>query len=99
MSFREKVLRAVKRIPKGSTASYKEVAEAAGCPGAYRAVGTIMKHNTDPSVPCHRVIRSDGSLGGYNGIRGKKEALLREERRPRARLNLARVEISPRGGV
>lgn len=77
--FREKVLTIVKRIPKGKTMSYKEVAGKAGHPSAARAVGAIMRTNTDTSVPCHRVIKSDGSLGGYNGIRGVKEALLRKE--------------------
>ncbi len=79
MSFKERVLEVVKQIPKGATASYKEIAWAAGSPGAYRAVGTILKWNDDPHVPCHRVIRSNGSVGEYNGIRGEKESLLRKE--------------------
>jgi methylated-DNA-[protein]-cysteine S-methyltransferase len=60
--------------------SYREVAKSAGSPRAYRAVGHIMKHNTDVNIPCHRVIRSDGSLGPYNGLRGasKKEILASE---------------------
>lgn len=56
------------------------VAERAGYPGAARAVGTVMKRNYDPSVPCHRVVRSDGRIGAYN--RGGEEAkreLLRAE--------------------
>lgn len=67
-------------IPKGETLTYKQVAEAAGSPNAARAVGNIMKSNYDPSVPCHRVIRSDGAMGGYNrgGVQSKKE-LLRSE--------------------
>ena len=64
--FREKVLEVVKNIPKGKTLSYKEVAEKAGSPRAYRKVGSLMKGNHDSSIPCHRVIKSDGSLGGYN---------------------------------
>ncbi len=79
MSFKERVLGVVKKIPKGTTASYREVAEAAGRPGAYRAVGTILKGNDNPAIPCHRVIHADGSLGGYNGMKGKKEKLLRKE--------------------
>lgn len=61
--------------------SYQEVAEAAGSPRAYRAVGSIMRQNLDPSVPCHRVIKSDGSLGQYNRAGGTKlkEKILREE--------------------
>jgi len=69
-SFKELVLRVVKDIPKGKTLSYKEVALRAGSPGAARAVGMIMSHNTDKTIPCHRVIRSDGKIGGYNGLRG-----------------------------
>lgn len=80
MSFRGKVLNTVKAIPKGETRSYKEVAEAAGSPGAARAVGTIMKGNHDPEVPCHRVIRSDGKIGGYNGGgEERKREILRKE--------------------
>ncbi len=59
--------------------TYGEVAELAGSPGAARAVGSIMKYNFDPSIPCHRVIRSDGKLGKYNRGAGRKEELLREE--------------------
>lgn len=47
--------------------SYSQVAAAAGSPGAARAVGTIMASNFDPKIPCHRVIRADGSVGEYNG--------------------------------
>lgn len=80
MSFKEKVLTVVRNISKGETMSYSQVAEKAGSPGAARAVGTIMAHNDDVSVPCHRVIRSDGSVGPYNGLRGKtKQELLQEE--------------------
>ena len=80
MSFKEKVLTVVRNISKGETMSYGQVAEKAGSPGAARAVGTIMAHNDDVSVPCHRVIRSDGSVGPYNGLRGKtKQELLQEE--------------------
>ena len=80
MSFRERVKTVVSNIPKGSILSYKEVAAIAGSPRAYRAVGTIMSNNRDPSVPCHRVIRSDGRAGGYNqgGSRQKMERLKEE---------------------
>ena len=80
-TFKEKVLETVKKIPRGKTMSYKEVADRAGSPFAARAVGTIMAANTDKSVPCHRVIRSDGKIGGYNGLRGTsdKAALLKKE--------------------
>ncbi len=84
-SFKEMVEKVVRDIPEGKTLTYKEVALRAGSPGAARAVGTIMANNSDKSLPCHRVIRSDGRVGGYNGIRGgrggskaKKELLKRE---------------------
>ena len=61
--------------------SYKQVAWVAGSPNASRAVGNIMMENHDPKVPCHRVIRSDGQVGGYNGGGpAKKLALLRKEK-------------------
>jgi len=79
-SFREKVKDVVAQIPKGQTLTYKEVACRAGNPTAARAVGAIMRANFDPSVPCHRVIRSDGSMGGYNrGGPRRKRAILQEE--------------------
>lgn len=67
LHFKERVLATVRKIPKGKTMSYGEVAYAAGYPGAARAVGTLMAHNHDKTVPCHRVIRSDGKVGEYNG--------------------------------
>ena len=79
-SFKQRVLAVVKKIPKGKTLSYKEVAKRAGNERAYRAVGNIMNKNYDSSVPCHRVIKSDRSLGGYRlGIK-KKSEILRKER-------------------
>ena len=80
MSFKEKVLEVVLRIPRGSVMSYKQVAELAGSPRAYRAVGNIMKANRDRKVPCHRVIRSDGRPGGYSrGGSSKKIERLKKE--------------------
>lgn len=79
-SFAERVRSAVRQIPKGQTRTYGEVATAAGHPGAARAAGTIMKNNHDPTVPCHRVICSDGTIGAYNrGGSAAKERLLRAE--------------------
>jgi methylated-DNA-[protein]-cysteine S-methyltransferase len=78
--FAYEVREVVRNIPKGETRSYKEVAYAAGRPGAARAVGTIMKHNYDATVPCHRVVRSDGKIGDYNrgGAEAKWELLQKE---------------------
>lgn len=82
--FSKKVYAVVKEIPSGSVMSYGEVALLSGRPGAHRAVGNILSRNIDSSVPCHRVIRADGTLGGYNGIMGVKEKLLNEEKRNRS---------------
>jgi O-6-methylguanine DNA methyltransferase len=80
ISFADRVRNVVRTIPKGETRSYKEVALAAGSPGAARAVGTIMANNYLKDVPCHRVVKSDGTMGGYNrgGIQ-KKKAILAQE--------------------
>lgn len=75
--FSKKVYDVVRNIPSGQTLSYGEVAALAGSPGAARAVGTLMAHNFDPAIPCHRVIRSDGKLGAYNrGGEEQKRTLL-----------------------
>lgn len=79
IDFRAKVLAVVKGISRGKTLSYKEVATKAGHPLAARAVGAIMRTNNDKTIPCHRVIKSDGTLGGYNGLQGIKLKLLRKE--------------------
>lgn len=81
MTFKEKVLKVVSKIPEGKTMSYKEVAKRAGSPNAYRVVGSIMKANYDTNIPCHRVIKSDGSVGEYNrGGSSKKLELLNKEK-------------------
>lgn len=79
ISFRDRVLTIVAKIPKGKTMTYKQVAMTAGNPGAARAVGSIMKTNFNPDIPCHRVIRSDGRPGGYNRGAVQKIERLREE--------------------
>lgn len=70
----------VKNIPAGEVLTYKQVATEAGNPKAARAVANIMAKNYDPLIPCHRVIRSDGELGGYNrgGTDVKKQLLEKE---------------------
>jgi methylated-DNA-[protein]-cysteine S-methyltransferase len=78
--FGDHVRAVVRQIPKGETRTYGEVALAAGRPGAARAVGSVMKNNYDPSVPCHRVVRADGKIGDYNrGGPAQKRALLKAE--------------------
>ena len=79
MTFSEKVYAVVGRIPKGSVLTYGDVAKKAGRPHAYRAVGNILNKNRDKTIPCHRVIRSDGGVGGYNRLRGVKTDILRRE--------------------
>lgn len=79
MTFTLAVLHVVRAIPKGKVLTYQQVAKRAGSPRAYRAVGNIMRNNKDNAIPCHRVIKSDGSVGGYNGLRGEKISLLKQE--------------------
>jgi methylated-DNA-[protein]-cysteine S-methyltransferase len=80
MNFKNCVLSIVSKIPKGETMTYRHVAICAGRPKAYRAVGNILHKNYDPAIPCHRVIRSNGALGGYNRGKHKKKTLLAQER-------------------
>lgn len=71
--FQKKVWQALKKIPKGATITYKELAKRVGKPDAVRAVANAVGANPFPvAIPCHRVIRSDGSLGGYSGKGGMK---------------------------
>lgn len=78
--FQKKVYRAILKIPRGETRSYKWVAEKIGDPNAARAVGNALNKNPYPIIiPCHRVIRSDGSIGGYAKGERKKRALLKTE--------------------
>ena len=78
--FYRKVLRATARIPYGKTRSYSQVAKRAGSPRAVRATGTALGSNPLPIiVPCHRVLRSGGALGGYGGGLEVKETLLELE--------------------
>jgi O-6-methylguanine DNA methyltransferase len=77
--FTKTIYKIVQTIPKGHTMTYKQVAELAGRPGAYRAVGNILNKNFDKAIPCHRVIRSDGKTGGYNRGAIRKRDILKEE--------------------
>ena len=79
VSFREKVFQVVKEIPAGGFLTYKMVAKIGGSPRAWRVVGNVLNKNQDPKIPCHRVIRSGGKIGGYRcGIK-KKIRLLKKE--------------------
>ncbi len=77
-AFANAVRQVVRTIPAGSAMTYRQVAEMAGRPRAWRAVGNILSNNYDPDIPCHRVVRSDGRSGGYN--RGCAEKLRRLRR-------------------
>ncbi len=75
--FEEKVYTIIRKIPYGETRNYRWVAEEAGKPKASRVVGKILAKNPIPIIiPCHRVIRSDGFIGGWSGPPGWKEKLL-----------------------
>ncbi len=78
-TFKEKIFSIIRAIPKGKTMTYKQVAQKAGRPRAYRAVGNILNTNYDPKIPCHRVVRSDGKTGGWNRGSAKKAMLLKRE--------------------
>lgn len=72
MTFDERVLHAIQKIPSGKVATYKQIADVLGTK-AYRAVGQALKRNEHPIViPCHRVVRSDGTIGGYDGNNPQK---------------------------
>src|SRR3989344_7124764 len=79
-TFQEKAYRALRRVPRGRVTTYKDLARTIGSPRAARAVGNALNKNPFvPDVPCHRAVRSDGSVGGYAlGARKKIETLRRE---------------------
>lgn len=80
LSFTEKVYRAVRKIPRGRVATYAQVARAISRPRAFRAVGNVLNKNKDTkNIPCHRVVRSDGALGGYVFGSVKKKEKLKQE--------------------
>lgn len=68
------------RIPEGKVTTYGDIAKALGHPGASRAIGRILNKNPNPIVvPCHRVVMSDGSIGGYAFGKARKKELLKKE--------------------
>ncbi|MFH1440861.1 MAG: MGMT family protein [Candidatus Omnitrophota bacterium] len=82
--FAKKVYKAVLTIPLGQVRTYKWVAEKAGCPSACRAVGQVLKNNPYPLIiPCHRVVESNGKLGGYIWGKNSKKVILDLERQLR----------------
>jgi methylated-DNA-[protein]-cysteine S-methyltransferase len=78
--FQDRVLKLVAMVPKGKVTTYKELARAMGNPKAYRAVANALARNPFPiKIPCHRVVRSNGEVGGYRlGVRQKIKLLVQE---------------------
>ncbi len=78
--FEKKVLLTLKKVPRGKVTTYSKLAKAIGRPNAVRAVGNALHKNRNaPVVPCHRVIKSNGQVGGYAQGTNKKIMLLKEE--------------------
>ena len=80
--FQRKVYEVVQKIPKGKVMTYAQVAKAMGNPNSARAVGNALNKNMNSDVPCHRVIRSSGEIGGFNDGTPKKVAMLKREGYP-----------------
>lgn len=78
-TFKGSVFKKAKLIPKGKVTTYKIIALAIGKPRAARAIGNALNKNFDSKIPCHRVVRSDGAVGGYNKGREVKKKLLVKE--------------------
>ena len=80
LSFEKRVYRITRSIPRGKVGTYKTIARAIGSPRASRAVGNALNKNPHaPVVPCHRVVRSDGAVGGFASGTKKKIQMLRRE--------------------
>ncbi len=78
MKFNERVYLIVRKIPKGKVSTYKQIAEKLNC-RAYRAVGNALNKNKDKNIYCHRVVKSNGEIGGFNRGRKEKIRLLKKE--------------------
>ena len=77
-AFSERVLELTGRIPRGKVTTYSEIARALGNPRASRAVGNALRHNKCPeTIPCYKVVKSDGSIGGYAGKMNSAEKIRR----------------------
>ncbi len=92
--FQSRVLKLVAMIPRGKVTTYKELAMALSRPRACRAVGNALARNPNPvKIPCHRVVRSDGKIGGYKlGARRKMKLLLEEG----IKIEKSRVDLTKR---
>lgn len=98
-TFKEKVWRATQKIPCGKVSTYQKIAWAIRMPKAARAVGNALNKNRSKNVPCHRVIRSDGLVGGFAWGKETKEKRLRREgvviENSRVSLSLYEVRCHP----
>lgn len=96
----EEIYAAARKIPRGRVATYADVARAVGRPRAWRHVGAVLSFNRNPRVPCHRVIRSDGLVGGFGLPRGSREKIRRLAREGiqirNSMIDLARYRSAPR---
>lgn len=77
--FQTDVTNAIKKVKKGETVSYSELAEMSGHSGAHRAVASMMKKNWESDIPCHRVVHSNGRVGKYNRDGGTDMKIARLE--------------------
>lgn len=77
--FEDRVYKETATIPLGKVRTYKDIATAIGCPRATRAVGNALHKNKNSQVPCHRVVRSNGVIGGFRYGSAKKKTLLQKE--------------------
>jgi len=77
--FEKKVFKIVKKIPRGRVLTYRQIAVKLGNKKLARAVGNALSRNFNPKIPCHRVIRSDGKIGGYNRGSLNKIKILKQE--------------------
>lgn len=79
IDFKKRIHKLIRKIPRGKVLTYQKIAELAIHPKAWRAVGNILNKNRNPKIPCHRVVCSDGRVGGYNKGEKKKALLLEKE--------------------
>ncbi|MCX8016180.1 MAG: MGMT family protein [Patescibacteria group bacterium] len=77
--FKDRVYEVVRKIPRGNVLSYQKVAQKAGNPKAYRAVGNILNQHNLKGLLCHRVVKSNGEVGGYRWGKKRKTFLLKKE--------------------
>lgn len=97
MTLSKAIYAVTRRIPKSKVATYGDLAYAVGRPRAWRHIGTVMSRNRDPQIPCHRVVRSDGKVGGFGYPGGTLEKIKRLQKEGivvnNSKINLRRFRI------